>query len=212
MRHTCKNSTVEFRRAAHSRRILRLAEVGWPLPHTDEEQEKEEEARCARPRQGCRRPCDHQRQVPADLVPVMMQRQVPTVHSFMLPVQFLDTVLDVPVVVLRQVPSMMVQKTVDRPQLQSIHGRRHSSSFRCGSPSWSRLFGRPQRFTSCCSMVDVPVMRACRVSGAAVEKTFALPQLQLGLFLRPFVFGSHLFGVRPWSTPYSALLGSTVDA
>ena len=43
----------------------------------------------------------------------MMQRQVPTLHSFMLPVQFLDTVLDMPVVVLRQVPGLMVQNTVE---------------------------------------------------------------------------------------------------
>ena len=49
-------------------------------------------------------------------------------HSFMLPVQFLDTVLDMPVVVLRQVRGLMVQKTVDSPQLQSIAGRRHSLS------------------------------------------------------------------------------------
>ena len=165
---------------------------------------------CA-PRPRCRRPCVHQRQVPAVRSPVVTQRQVPTVHSFMLPVQFLDTVFDMPVVVLRQMLGFMVQKIVDRPQLQSIHGCRHSLSFRCGSPSWSRLFSRPQRFPSCCFMVDVPVMWACRVSGAAVVKTFALPQLQLGLFLRLLVFGSHLFGVRPWSTPYSALLGSPVD-
>ena len=172
-------------------------------------QRKKKLPRAPRPR--CRRPCVHQRQVPAVRIPVMMQRQVPTVHSFLLPVQFLGTVFDMPVVVLRQVHGFMVQKTVDRPQLQSIHGCRHSLSFRCGSPSWSRLFSRPQRFPSCCSMVDVPVMWACRVSGAAVEKTFALPQLQLGLFPRFLVFGSHLFGVRPWSTPYSALLGSPVD-
>ena len=66
---------------------------------------------CALPRQGCRRLCDHQRQVPAVLFPVMVQRQVPTVHSFMLPVQFLDMVLDMPVVVLRQVPGLMVRHT-----------------------------------------------------------------------------------------------------
>ena len=81
---------------------------------------------CALPRHGCRRLCDHQRQVPAVRIPVMMQRQVPTVHSFLLPVQFLDTVLDMPVVVLRQVHGFMVQKTVVRPQLQFIVGRRHS--------------------------------------------------------------------------------------
>ena len=44
----------------------------------------------------------------------------------MLPVQFLDKVLDMPVVVLRQVLQSMVQKTVVVPQLQSIDGRRHS--------------------------------------------------------------------------------------
>ena len=106
---------------------------------------------------GCRRLCDHQRQVPAVSpqtlgIPVTMQRQVPTVHSFMLPVQFLDTVLDMPVVVLRQVPGLMVQKTVVRPQLQSIEGRRHSLSFSRGSSPWSSLFTRPQRFSSCCSI------------------------------------------------------------
>ena len=47
-------------------------------------------------------------------------KQVPTVHSIMLPVQFLDTVLDMPAVVLRQVPGLMLQKTVEVPQLQSI--------------------------------------------------------------------------------------------
>ena len=61
---------------------------------------------------GCRRPCDHLRQLPAARFPVLMQRQVPTVHSFMLPVLFLDQVLDVAVVVLRQVLRLMVQKTV----------------------------------------------------------------------------------------------------
>ena len=72
---------------------------------------------------GCRRPCVHQRQVAAVCTPVVKQRQVPTVHSFILAVQLLDKVLDVPVVVLRQVPGLMVQKTVVRPQLQSIYGR-----------------------------------------------------------------------------------------
>ena len=44
-------------------------------------------------------------------------------HSFMLPVQFLDTVLDMPVVVLRQVLRSLVPKSVVFPQLQSIGGR-----------------------------------------------------------------------------------------
>ena len=55
-----------------------------------------------------------------------------------------------PVVVLRQVPGLMVQKTVVRPQLPSIYGRRHSLSSSRGSSPWSRLFTRPQRFSSCC--------------------------------------------------------------
>ena len=70
----------------------------------------------------------HQRQVPAVrsvhllalVLPVATQRQVPIVHSFMLPVQLVDKVLDVPVVVLRQVPGSMVQKTGVVPQLQFI--------------------------------------------------------------------------------------------
>ena len=78
-----------------------------------------------RPQHGCRRLCDHQRQVPVVRSSVVTQRQVPTVHSFMLPVQFLDTVFDMPVVVLRQVLGLMVLKTVVRPQLLSIVGRRH---------------------------------------------------------------------------------------
>ena len=81
--------------------------------------------RVARPRQGCRRLCDHQRHVPAVRITVVTQRQVPTVHSFILPVQLLDKVLDMPVVVLRQVPGLMVQKTVEPPQLQFFVGRRH---------------------------------------------------------------------------------------
>ena len=65
-----------------------------------EEEEKAEDEKTSRaPRPRCRRPCDHQRQVPAVRIPVVTQRQVPTVHLFMLPVQFLDKVLDMPVVV-----------------------------------------------------------------------------------------------------------------
>ena len=91
---------------------------------------------------GYGRPCGHLRRVPA----------VPTVHSFMLPVQFLDKVLDMPYVVLRQVLRSTVPETVVVPQLQSIEGRRHSLSFVPQSrSSWSRLFSRPQSFLSCCS-------------------------------------------------------------
>ena len=141
-------------------------------------QRKKKLPRAPRPR--CRRPCVHQRQVPAVRSSVVTQRQVPTVHSFMLPVQFLDTVFDMPVVVLRQVPGLMVQKTVVRPQLPSIFGRRHSFSSSRGSSPWSRLFTRPQRFRSCCFGRRCPCCAgSCRFSGAAVEKTLALPQLQL---------------------------------
>ena len=80
-------------------------------PRRKKKRKKKKLPRAPRPRQCCRRPCDHQRQVPAVRIPVMMQRQVPTVHSFLLPVQFLDTVLDMPVVVLRQVRGSTVQKT-----------------------------------------------------------------------------------------------------
>ena len=61
---------------------------------------------------GCGRPCDHASDPvhPQTLVLlVATQRQVPTVHSFMLPVQLMEKVLDVPVVVLRQVLRSVVQ-------------------------------------------------------------------------------------------------------
>ena len=61
-------------------------------PRRKKKRKKKKLPRAPRPRQGCRRLCDHQRHVPAVRIPVMMQRQVPTVHSFMLPVQFLRVV------------------------------------------------------------------------------------------------------------------------
>ena len=80
--------------------------------------------RCTLPRQGCRRLCDHQRQDPTVCqtlgIPVVTQRQVPTMHLFMLPVQFLDTVLDMSVVLLRPVLVLMVQNSVLVPQLSFI--------------------------------------------------------------------------------------------
>ena len=121
-------------------------------PRRKKKRKKKKLPRAPRPRHGCRRLCYHQRQVPAVRIPVMMQRQVPTVHSFILPVQLFDTVLDMPVVVLRQVLRSMLQKAVDSPQLQSIVCRRHSLFFRSGSSPWSSLFSRPQRFTCCCSI------------------------------------------------------------
>ena len=47
-------------------------------PRRKKKKKKKKLPRAPRPRRGCRRLCDHQRQVPAVR---MMQRQVPTVHS-----------------------------------------------------------------------------------------------------------------------------------
>ena len=113
----------------------------------------------------------------------MTQRQVPTVHSFILLVQLLDKVLDVPVVVLRQVPDLMVQKTVVRPQLPSIYGRRHSLSFSRGSSPRSRL--SIHQTTEILQLVFVfrwsmPMLCwSCSFSCAAVETFLAFPKLQL---------------------------------
>ena len=49
-------------------------------PRREKKRKKKKLPRCPRPRQGCRRLCDHQRQVPVVRFPVMMQRQVPTVY------------------------------------------------------------------------------------------------------------------------------------
>ena len=111
----------------------------------------------------------------------MMQRLLPTVHSFILPVQLLDKVLDVPVVVLRQVRGFMVQKTVVVPQLQFIVGRRHFFRAADADPHGPVCSADHGDYTvaayfggrcPCCA-------GSCRFSGAAVEKTLALPQLQL---------------------------------
>ena len=152
-----------------------------------------------RPRLGCRRLCDHQRQVPAVRIPVVMQRQVPTVQLFMLPVQFLDTFLDLPVVVLRHVPGLMCRKLWTLPQLQSIAGRRHSLLFRRGRSPWSSLFSRPQRFPYCCSSggrcpcyegrAVFPVAENCGGSAVAVHHG-----------------RRHLISLRRGSSPWSRLL------
>ena len=104
-------------------------------PRRKKKRKKKKLPRAPRPRQGCRHLCGHQRHVPAVRITVVTQRQVPTVHSFILSVQLLDKVLDMPVVVLRQVSGLIVQKSVEPPQLQSIFGRRHSLSFRRGRTS-----------------------------------------------------------------------------
>ena len=60
-------------------------------------------------------------------------------------------------------------------------------------------------------MVDVPVMRACRFSGAAVEKTFVLPQLQLveksDSFYDPSYLAVTCSVCRLWSTGLWTFLG-----
>ena len=66
-------------------------------PRRKKKRKKIKLPRAPRPRHCCRRLYDHERQVPTVSpqtlgIPVVTQRQVPTVHSFMLPVQFLDTV------------------------------------------------------------------------------------------------------------------------
>ena len=53
-------------------------------------------------------------------IPVVTQRQVPTVHTL----HVLLEVVDMPVVVLRQVRGSTIQKTVVVPQLQFLDGRR----------------------------------------------------------------------------------------
>ena len=123
---------------------------------------------------GCGRPCDHASDPvhPQTLVlPVATQRQVPTVHSFMFPVQLVDKVLDVPVVVLRQVLRSMVQKTVVVPQLLSIESRRHSFRAAETDPHGPHYSADHRDSPSCCTfqVVDAPVVlvvlampRSCR--------------------------------------------------
>ena len=149
--------------------------------------------------------------VPAVRITVVTQRQVPTVHSFILPVQLLDKVLDMPVVALRQVPGLMVQKNCGAPAV-AVHLWSSTLPF---VPQKQNLMVQTFQQTTeipqllfdgrCPRYAGVQSLRCCR------GEDLCTPQLQLGLFLRPFIFGSHLFGVRPRRTPYSALLGSTVD-
>ena len=163
--------------------------------------------RCTLPRQGCRRLCDHQRQAPT----------VSPVYSFMLPVQLLDMVFDMSVVVLRQVLGLMVQKTVVRPQLQSIEGRRLFLSFSRGSSSWSRLFTRPQRFFSCFSISGCRCpccSGSCRFLRCCCGKDFGAPTVaarwEICALLRSSVFGSHSFGVCFRSTGFWTFLGDDI--
>ena len=123
-----------------------------------------------------------------------------------------------PVVVLRQVPGLMVQKTVVRPQLPSIFGRRHSFSSSRGSSPWSRLFTRPQRFRSCCSFFGrrcpcllcrvVQVLRCC--CGKDLGAPTVAARWEICALLRFPVFGSHSFGVRLQSTGFWTFLGDDI--
>ena len=156
-------------------------------PRRKKKRKKKKLPRAPRPQQGCRRLCDHQRQVPVVRIPVMMQRQVPTVHSFMLPVQFLDTVLDMLVVVLRQVPGLMVQKTVVRPQLQYapvvrvvLPWRRSWRSHSCSSLRNRRPFfldcGKLRTFRSCSSLTSSSTSLSCRKRRSSWSRLFSRPQ------------------------------------
>ena len=46
----------------------------------------------------------------------------------------------------------------------------------------------------------MPVVILSDAFGQTVQKTVEIPQLPFAVFLRPFVSGRHLFGVRLWST------------
>ena len=92
--HKSPALTERMREVMRRRHVLRQKGRG----RKKKKRRKKRLPRSPRPQHGCRRLCDHQRQDPTVSqtlgIPVVTQRQVPTVHSFMLPVQFLDTVLD----------------------------------------------------------------------------------------------------------------------
>ena len=179
--------------------------------------------RCALPRHGCRRPCDHQRRVPAVSpqtlgIPVVTQRQVPTMHSFILPVQLLDKVLDVPVVVLRQVPGLMVQKTVEVPQLQSIESRRHPFRAAEGDPhgpvyladhKGSSVAVRCQVVDALIAHVvfDMPVVVQRQVlmvqltSGFSPYSALSLVRQRIHALRLPWIYGGYGFSRKTTSTP-----------
>ena len=99
----------------------------------------------------------------------------------MFPVQFLDTVLDMSVVVLRQVLGLMVQNTVVRPQLLFIGGR---------LPSFV-----PQR--------QIPMVQT-------VPQTTEIPQMPF-VFRWSMPLFADLAVHRLFLSVHSALLGSTAD-
>ena len=94
-----------------------------------------------------------------------------------------------------------LQKTADSTPLQFIAGHRLFSCRR-GSSSRSRLFSRSSRLPSCCSMVDIPVMRVCSFSCAAVETFLALPHLQLVEKSSPLFFLLSAVAVHRWSSTF----------
>ena len=161
----------------------------------EEEEEEDEEEKAPEGRvlifsPGCERPYDHA----SDPVhpqtrglPVVAQRQAPTVHTFQ--VQFLDMVLDMPVVVLRQVPDSMLQKTGVVPQLQFIDGRRlffRAAETDFHGPDYSAAHGVSPvavRFR----VVDAPVVQVVlampvvvndRCAGSDLQNPVEVPQKQ----------------------------------
>ena len=194
----------EINRGATSGELLNAAEdAAWRQSHglpprpPRRKRKKTTLPRFALPRQGCRRPCDHQRRVPAvhdvresggasDSVhlhtfgtSVATQSQVPTVHT--LQVLFLE-VVDMPVVVQRQVQGSMVQKSVVVPQMQFIEGRRHP--FRAAEavphgPVCS-VYHRDFAVAVRCLVDDDPAVRVVQDSQVqSLEETVVLPQFQL---------------------------------
>ena len=120
--------------------------------------------------------------------------------------------LDIRVMLQRQVLGFMVQKTVVAPQLLFFVGRQHS--FRAadadphgpvcsadhGDSAVAAYFGGR---CSCCRVVQI--LRCCR--GEALGAPTVAARREICDFLLPFAFGSHLFGVRLRSTGFWTLLG-----
>ena len=139
----------------------------------------------------CRRPCAHQRQVPA-VQEVRVHGAPDSVHR-----RRLDTL----VVQQRQVRGFLVQKTVVAPQLQFIAGRQHPlraanadphgpvCSADHGDSTVAAYFGGR---CSCCRVVQI--LRCCR--GEALGAPTVAARREIWDFLRPLVSDSHLFGVR----------------
>ena len=173
----------------------------------------------------CRRPCDHQRRVPAVSpqtlgIPVVTQRQVPTMHSFILPVQLLDKVFDVPVVVLRQVPGLMGRKTVEVPQLQSIESRRHPFRAAEGDPH-GPVYLADHKGSSVavrCQVVDALIAHVVFDMPVVVQRQVLMVQWTSGFcpYSALSLVRQRIHALRQstdlwWFAVFSAMLGSTAD-